>query len=249
MKAKVWRSISLLPTLDKALKIVIADRLSYVVEAHTLLPINYFRVKKQWFTEQVLMLLQERIYKVWRQRKVLSLISFDIKGVYNKMYKKRLLQRLCARHISSSLCWWVNAFCSDQTATLSVNRYDSKKQKLLQTGLQQGSLLFSILFFFFNANLVKKKIDSNREALTFVDNYTAWVTGFSAEANIKGIQRIISKATAWEQKSSVTFEREKIILIHFTRNDTCLSNTTVNIKRQKVQSVSHWSKAAWGGHE
>ncbi len=114
-----------LPTLGKALEAVVADRLFYVVEAYTLLPINHFEVRKQWFTEQALMLLQERIYRVWRQRKILSLISFDIKGVYNEVYKERLLQRLHARRISSSLCQWVNVFCSNWTATLSVNEYDS----------------------------------------------------------------------------------------------------------------------------
>jgi len=62
-KAKAWRSISLLPTLGKALEAVVADRLSYVVEAHTLLPTNHFRVRKQRSTEQALMLLQERIYR------------------------------------------------------------------------------------------------------------------------------------------------------------------------------------------
>jgi len=195
-KAKAWRPISLLPTLGKALEAVVADRLSYVVEAHTLLPTNHFGARKQQSTEQALMLLQERIYRAWRQRKVLSLISFDIKGVYNGVYKERLLQRLRARRISPSLCQWVDAFCSDRTTTLSVNGYDSEKQKLPQAGLPQGSPLSPILFLFFNADLVEKKIDSNGGALAFVDDYTAWVTGPSAEANIEGIQRIISKATA-----------------------------------------------------
>jgi len=60
---------------------------------------------------------------------------------------------------------------------------------------------------------VEKKIDSNGGALAFVDDYTAWVTGPSAEANIEGIQRIISKATAWEQRSGATFEGKKTVLI------------------------------------
>jgi len=116
-----------------------------------------------------------------------------------------------------------------------VNEYDSEKQKLLQAGLPQGSLLSPILFLFFNADLVEKKIDSNGGALAFVDDYTAWVTGPSAEANIEGIQRIISKATAWERRSGATFEEEKTVLIHFTRTGARLSNATVKVKEQEVQ--------------
>ena len=51
-------------------------------------------------------------------------------------------------------------------------------------------------------------------------------------------KRIISKATTWERRSDATFEGKKTMLIHFTRNDARLSNVTVNIKRQEVQSVT-----------
>ncbi len=50
-KVKVWHSISLLSILDKALKAMIADRLSYVVKTHTLLFTNHFKIRKQQFTE------------------------------------------------------------------------------------------------------------------------------------------------------------------------------------------------------
>ena len=42
----------------------------------------------------------------------------------------------------------------------------------------------------------------------------------------------------WEWRSSITFKKEKTVLIYFTRTDIHLSNTTVKIKKQKVQSVT-----------
>lgn len=97
--AKSWRPILLLLTLGKLLEAVIADRISYAVETFGLLPTNYFGGRKQRSAEQALLLLQEHIYKVWRNRKVISLISFDLKGAYNGVFKDRLLQRLEARGI------------------------------------------------------------------------------------------------------------------------------------------------------
>jgi hypothetical protein len=237
-KAKAWRPISLLPTLGKVLEAVVADRLSYAVETHALLPTNHFGARKQRSTEQALILLQERIYKAWRQRKVLSLVSFDVKGAYNGVYKERLLQRLRARRIPLSLCRWIDAFCSDRTATLSVNGYDSEKQALPHAGLPQGSPLSPILFLFFNADLVEKKINDKGGAIAFVDDYTAWVTGPSAEANTKGLQDIVSNAMSWEQRSGATFEGEKTALIHFTRNAARLSDTSINIKGQEVRPAA-----------
>jgi Reverse transcriptase (RNA-dependent DNA polymerase) len=98
-----WRPISLLSTLGKVLESVIAERISYAVETHGLLPDNHFGARKMRSTEQALLVLQEQIYKAWRSRKVLSLISFDVKGAYNVVYKERLIQRLQARGVPQIL--------------------------------------------------------------------------------------------------------------------------------------------------
>jgi hypothetical protein len=50
-----------------------------------------------------------------------SLVSFNVKGAYNGVYKDRLLQRLTARGILLQVVSWVNAFCSGRTATIVVN--------------------------------------------------------------------------------------------------------------------------------
>jgi hypothetical protein len=66
-------------------------------------------------------LLQEQIFTAWRGQQVLSLISFDVKGAYNGVCKEQLLQRMKARGILEDLLQWVEAFCSEQTATIQIN--------------------------------------------------------------------------------------------------------------------------------
>lgn len=171
--AKAWRPISLLLTLGKALEAVVAERISYVVETSGLLPANHFGARKQRSTEQALILLQEHIYRAWRARKVLSLISFDVKGAYNGVCKERLLQRLQARGVEPMLVQWIDAFCLARTASIVVNGHTLPQQQLPQAGLPQGSPLSPILFLFFNANLVQHKINSKGGAMAFVDDYTA----------------------------------------------------------------------------
>jgi hypothetical protein len=90
-KAKSWRPISLLSTLGKILEAVVADRISYAVETYGLLPTNHFGARKRRSAEQALLLFQEHVYKAWRNRKVVSLVSFDVKGAYNGVFKERLL--------------------------------------------------------------------------------------------------------------------------------------------------------------
>ncbi|EAQ84332.1 hypothetical protein CHGG_08346 [Chaetomium globosum CBS 148.51] len=181
--AKSWRPISLLSTLGEILEAVIAERLSYAVETFGLLPGNHFGARKRRSTEQALLLLQEQIYKAWRARKVLSLISFDVKGAYNGVFKDRLLQRLRARGIPDAV----------------------------------------------------QKIDANRGSIAFVDDYTAWVTGPSAEANRAGIQAIIDRALDWERRSGAQFESDKTAIIHFTRNKERSSEQPFSVKGDMVK--------------
>ena len=90
--AKAWRPISLLATLGKFMDAVMAERLSYAAEAHRLLPENHLGARRRRSAEQALILLQESICKSWRSRRMLSLISFNVKGGYNGVLAQRLIQ-------------------------------------------------------------------------------------------------------------------------------------------------------------
>ncbi|RKK06375.1 hypothetical protein BFJ68_g17121 [Fusarium oxysporum] len=233
--AKPWRPISLLSTLGKILEAVVADRISYAVETFGLLPTNHFGVRKRRSAEQALLLFQEQVYKTWRNRKVVSLISFDVKGAYNGVFKERLLQRLEARGMPQWLVRWVGAFCSNRTASIVVNGHTSEQRELLQAGLPQGSPLSPVLFLFFNADLVQIRIDSKGGSIAFVNDYSAWVTRPTAEANRAGIQAIIDRALDWERRSGAAFEGGKTSFVHFTRNPERTSEAPLVIKGKEVK--------------
>jgi hypothetical protein len=203
-----------------------------------LLPTNHFGARKKRSAEQALLLLQEHIYNAWRKRRVLTLVSFDIKGAYNGVCKERLLQRLAARGIPSNLVRWIGAFCSNRRATILVNGHCSERTELEQAGLPQGSPLSPILFLFFNADLVQQKLDQNGGSIAFVDDYTAWVTGHSAEANRENIQAVIDQAMDWERRSGATFESDKTVLVHFTRNSARTDERPITIKGQEIRPAA-----------
>ncbi len=237
--AKAWRPISLLSTLGKIMESVVAERISHAVETHGLLPTNHFGARKQRSAEQALLLLQEQVYAAWRGRKILSLISFDVKGAYNGVCKERLLQRMRARGIPEKLLQWVEAFCSERTASIQVNGQLSATRNLPQAGLPQGSPLSPILFLFFNADLVQRRIDCYGGSVAFVDDFTAWVVGRTAKDNRQGIETIIGEAIDWERRSGATFEAEKTAIVHFTRNANKADSEPFNIKGQMVQPKDH----------
>ncbi|KAJ6041450.1 hypothetical protein N7460_006840 [Penicillium canescens] len=238
-KHQAWRPISLLATLGKVLESVIAERISHAVETYGLLPTSHFGARKQRSAEQALLLLQEQIYAAWRGRRVLSLISFDVKGAYNGVCKERLLQRMKARGIPEVLLRWVEEFCSEPTATIQINGQASEAQSLPQAGLPQGSPLSPILFLFFNADLVQRQLDGQGGAIAFVDDFTAWVTGPTAQSNRHGIETIVNEALDWERRNGATFEAEKTAIIHFAPKAHKLDSEPFTIKGETVEPRDH----------
>lgn len=171
--------------------------------------------------------------------RVLGLISFDVKGAYNGVCKERLIQRMKARGIPEKLLRWIEAFCSERTATILINGEASEIRSLPQAGLPQGSPLSPILFLFFNADLVQRQIDSHGGAIAFVDDFNTWVTGPTAQSNRQGIEAIINETLDWERRSGATFEAEKTAIIPFTPKAYKLDREPFTIKGQTIEPRDH----------
>ena len=214
--ASSYRPISLLPILGKALESLMAERISYLTEEKHLLPNTHFGARKLRSTTQALTYLQESIFDSWRCCRVVSFVTFDVKGAYNNIATKPLLQRMRERQIPEAIVEWTENFCSERKACMFANGYTSKVAALPPAGIPQGSTLAPILFLFFNANLVP-----GGKSMAFVDDYSAWVAGPTVDDNTRILQEcLISKLLAWEKSRGAVFEASKTGFIHFTRKIT-----------------------------
>ena len=66
----------------KILSAIVADRTSFILETHNLLPGTHFGGCPGKSTEDLLHLLENTIRHAWRQKKVISVLFLDIEGAF-----------------------------------------------------------------------------------------------------------------------------------------------------------------------
>lgn len=236
---KAYRPISLLSTLSKLMELVLARRLSYWAETFNLLPNTQFGARPRRSCDQALLLLTEKIYEAWQQKKVLSLVSFDVKGAYNGVPRQVLTSRLRAKGIPTRVVNWVDSFSSGRSTTVVVNGVESSQVPIAESGLPQGSTLAPILYIFFNSFLMDESVKGSRGNMGFVDDYSRWAVSDSIEQNMAILNnKVVPRALQWAKDSGATFESDKTVLMHFTRNSRKMAEarTPLRVGRHTVQS-------------
>ncbi|KGO73013.1 reverse transcriptase [Penicillium italicum] len=151
---KAYRPITLLSTLGKALESVLATRLSYLVEAHALLPDIHIGGRVGRPCDHALHLILERVYESWKQDEhVATLLTLDVTGAFDHVAHERLAHCLRKRRIPEEMVRWILSFLRDRSTTL-VLQEGSTGTHPVAIGIPQGSPLSPILYLFYNADLI-----------------------------------------------------------------------------------------------
>lgn len=78
-----------------------------------------------------------------------------VQKAFNGVHPSVLAVHLRERKIPTSLVAWMESFCSDRSASVSVGDYESSVWEIQHAGIPQGSPLSPIFHVFYIANLVQ----------------------------------------------------------------------------------------------
>ena len=121
-----------------------------------------------------------------------------------------------------------------RTITLKFNGAISNKIQA-PAGVPQGSPLSSILYIFYNSNLLD--VPRNEElALGFIDDIGYGTKGRTVEENAEKLKEMLEKAEEWRRKHGAQFEKSKY-LIHFTRNHRINTEASIIMQDIKIEPV------------
>ena len=139
-KAKAYRPIALENTLGKILESVMATVISYLTEAHGLLPVQHFGGRPGRSAEDAMMILSESVYKAWKDKNVYTAIFMDVAGAFNNVHHKRLIHNLRMRHMPEKITGWIQSFLQERSTQLQFNGAKSGRIST-PAGVPQGSPL------------------------------------------------------------------------------------------------------------
>ncbi|KAJ9480904.1 hypothetical protein VN97_g12615 [Penicillium thymicola] len=159
---------------------------------------------------QALLVLPNSIDRAWYKDKVVTLVAFDLKGAFNGVNRVSLDAYLRARRIPTTARKWIASFMSDRHASIRFDDFRTEPTPLVNGGLAQGSPLSPILFASFNSDLVDQPVNSHGGASAFIDDYSRWRVGRSAEENLAKIQSEgIPRIEIWARRTVSRFAAEK----------------------------------------
>jgi len=166
---KAYRPITLLNTMWKVITALVADQITFLSEAHQLLPKHHFGGRPGRTTTDALHLLTLRIKAAWRSGKVAAVLFLDIEGTFPNAVPERLIHNLRKRRVPAKYANSVNNMLRDRETTLKFDGYASDAI-WIDNSIGQGDLLSMVLYQFYNTDLLDIPSSKDEDAMAFVDD-------------------------------------------------------------------------------
>ena len=233
--ASSYRPIALLNTLGKVFDVLLANQLSVLAELHGLLPETAFGCRPGRSTTDCLLTLVETTKHALRAKKLVALLSFDIKSAFPSFRHDRLIDRLKHEAIPTNLVKLIASYLQSRTTAYRFGTFESE-QFPLNTGIPQGSSLSGVL-----SNLYLKPLLTSINAvpstlaLGYADDTEALVTARNSTDLKRSLEAVATRALAYGAEFGVTFDQKKTALIYLTRNPSHRSTAPIRMGDHLVQ--------------
>jgi hypothetical protein len=186
---KAYRPVALLNTLGKFLEAIIAQRISYTIKSHGLLPTSHLGGRKRISTDHAIQIILDRIRKAWGTGlAVVSMLLLDVSSAYDNAHHARLLHNMRKQRLGHFVPW-VQAFLTGRSTRIRIPEGMSGWIPT-PTGIPQGSLIFLILYLIYNADLIEDCADPTNHTFTsgWVDDVAIMAAGYTEQEMTEKLQ-------------------------------------------------------------
>ena len=219
---KAYRPIALLNTTAKLLTAIIADRTSYILESHNLLPATHFGGRPGRTTEDSLHLLESTVRHAWRQNKVVAALFLDIEGAFPNAVTDCLVHNIKKRSLPAVVISFVERMLKGRRTQLRFDDYTSDWFEI-RNGIGQGDPFSMLLYIIYDSDLVDTPRSKNELTLAFVDDtvFLAIADTFQEAHDI--LLNMLTRPGGgfdWSKDHNSRFEASKFALMDLTMSKT-----------------------------
>ena len=191
-KSSSYKLIALLNTLNKMLKSIVFERIRYVVETLKTFSNIQMNARKQRLMNTILQFIMKKIHMIWNKQKkrMTSFLNLNVNDAFDNVSHSRFLYNMRKKKISNKLLKWMKNFLKNKSTTLIIKDHTMTKRKI-SVNISQNSLLFSMLYLFYNANLLKlcENVKLRLSVTEFVNNINILTYSESTKWNCEMLKK------------------------------------------------------------
>jgi ribonuclease HI len=260
-KPRAYRLITLLECLGKLLEKIVARHLTFLAGDLNLVPPNQFGGRSSSSTSDAILTFTNDVQAAWNHDLVTSALTFDIKGYFDFVNHKRLIQVLREKHLPLEYVKWTANFLADREVAICVDGI-SGPMRPVENGIPQGSPTSPILAAFYTAELLElfspplqpstfphPEQATETNLLMYVDDGKLYVSSNSLDTNVTLLQSAYYKTTAWLQRAGLSPDTSKREIMHYSRRRAHNSSPSITLRDDdgETRTVTPTATVKWLG--
>jgi hypothetical protein len=189
--------------------------------------------------ETALKLLNEQIHIVWniKKDKITTFLSMNVIDVYDHVFKNKLLHNLRKRDISNWIIHWTDNFMKDKHISFTLSNA-TMIFRLIKINISQKIFISSILYLFYNVDLLKVFEKSLRQItmMNFVNDIYFLTYDIFTKQNCRTLKHLHQECETWNRRHEIVFASIKYELIHLTKNHEKF-NMQIELRIEAIQKT------------
>ena len=145
-------------------------------------------------------------------------LNLNVSEIFDNVSHFRFFHNMRKKRISSKLLKWVKNFLKNRNIILIIERYTQTKRRI-SVNISQNFLFSSILYLFYNANLLKtcKDVKLRFNVTNFMNDINILTYNEFIKRNCDVLKKAWNKIFEWTKRHEFKFNERKHELIHFLR--------------------------------
>lgn len=220
-----YRPISVLPFFSKLFEKAIANRITEYMDKFNVINNCQFGFRKQRSTDMAVIEMIEKITQALDSNSYAVGIFLDLSKAFDTVNHTILLSKLEHYGIRGIALKWFKNYLSDRYQYVSIENFDSRKQKIT-CGVPQGSILGPILFLLYINDIINSS--SILHFILFADDTNLFYCNKSMEELNRILNDELHSVVSWINANKLTLNIDKTNFIVFKSINK--SNPTISVE-------------------